>query len=136
MTAHEVRKELAVPARQLKEQIPDVLQAFGEVQRAAMADGVLSAKVKELIALAIGATRECDGCIAAHALGAARQGATEAEVAEAMAVVILMNGGPGTVWVPARWPPTVSSPSSNRPQSAKREPCGSPAAITTPHAAS
>jgi AhpD family alkylhydroperoxidase len=99
-TAHDVRKELAGPYRQLTEQIPDVMAAFGEVHRAAMADGVLPAKVKELIALAIGATRECDGCIASHALGAARQGATEAEVAEAMAVVILMNGGPGTVWGP------------------------------------
>jgi AhpD family alkylhydroperoxidase len=27
-----------------------------------MADGALSAKVKELIALAIVATKECDGC--------------------------------------------------------------------------
>jgi hypothetical protein len=39
-------------------------------------------------------------CIAAHARGAAVQNATEAEVAEAMAVVVLMNGGPGTVWGP------------------------------------
>jgi AhpD family alkylhydroperoxidase len=99
-TAYEVRRELAAPYRQLAEQIPEVMEAFNEVSRAAMADGVLPAKVKELIALAIGATRECDGCIASHAKGAARQGATEAEVAEAMAVVILMNGGPGTVWGP------------------------------------
>jgi AhpD family alkylhydroperoxidase len=99
-SAHDVRKELAGPYRQLKEHIPDVMEAFGTVHEAAMADGVLSGKVKELIALAIGATRECDGCIAAHARGTARQGATEAEVAEAMAVVIMMNGGPGTVWGP------------------------------------
>ena len=99
-SAREVRKELAGPYRQLQEHIPDVLKAFGAVHGAAMADGVLPAKVKELIALAIGATRECDGCIAAHALGAARQGATQAEVAEAMAVVVMMNGGPGTVWGP------------------------------------
>lgn len=52
----------------------------------------------ELIALAIAVTRECDGCIAAHARGAAGQGATAQEVAETMGVAILMNGGPGTVW--------------------------------------
>jgi alkylhydroperoxidase/carboxymuconolactone decarboxylase family protein YurZ len=38
--------------------------------------------------------------VAAHARSAARQGATAAEVAEAMGVAILMNGGPGTVWGP------------------------------------
>jgi alkylhydroperoxidase/carboxymuconolactone decarboxylase family protein YurZ len=32
--------------------------------------------------------------------GAARRGATAQEVAEAMGVAILMNGGPGTVWGP------------------------------------
>jgi AhpD family alkylhydroperoxidase len=68
------------------------------MERAAMVDGAPSIKVKELIALAIAATRECDGCVAAHARGAARAQATEAEVAEAMGVVVMMNGGPGTVW--------------------------------------
>jgi AhpD family alkylhydroperoxidase len=97
-TAHEVRKELTEPARRLREEIPDVIEAYAAMQRAVMTDGALSAKVKELIALAIGATKECDGCIAAHGLGAARRDASEAEVAEAMGVVILMNGGPGTVW--------------------------------------
>jgi AhpD family alkylhydroperoxidase len=97
-SAHDVRKELAAPARRLREDIPDVIEAYATMQRAAMADGALPAKVKELIALAIAATKECDGCIAAHGLGAVQHDATEAEVAEAMGVVILMNGGPGTVW--------------------------------------
>ena len=65
-----------------------------------MADGALTAKTKELIALAISITRECDGCIAAHARGAARQGATADEVTEMIGVAISMNGGPGTVWGP------------------------------------
>ena len=65
-----------------------------------MADGALSAKTKELIALAIAVTRECDGCVAAHARSAVRSGVTAQEVAEAMGVAIFMNGGPGTVWGP------------------------------------
>jgi AhpD family alkylhydroperoxidase len=63
-----------------------------------MRDGELPAKVKELIALAIAVTRECDGCVATHAGNAARSGATAQEVAEALGVTILMNGGPATVW--------------------------------------
>ena len=57
-------------------------------------------KRQELIALAISVTKECDGCVVAHARAAARRGATAEEVAETMGVAILMNGGPGTVWGP------------------------------------
>ena len=67
---------------------------------AAYAPGALDHKTKELIALAIAVSKECDGCIASHARGAARTGATEAEVAEALGVAIAMNGGPGTVYGP------------------------------------
>ena len=96
----EVIGEVRNPARELREHIPDVLAGYAAMQRAVIADGALPARVKELIALAIAVTRECDGCIAAHALGAARRNATEEEVAEAMGVAIMMNGGPGTVWGP------------------------------------
>jgi len=97
---NEVIGELRQPAHDLREQIPDVIGAYAALQRAALADGALPAKTKELIALAIAVTRECDGCIGAHARGAARRGATEAEVAEALGVAVMMNGGPATVWGP------------------------------------
>jgi AhpD family alkylhydroperoxidase len=97
---HEIFGELRGPAHALREHIPEVIGAYASMQRAALADGALPAKVKELIALAIAVTRECDGCVGAHALGAARRGATEEEVAEAMGVAVMMNGGPGTVWGP------------------------------------
>jgi AhpD family alkylhydroperoxidase len=99
-TARETIKGLTEPAARLRKDIPEVYDAYIAMTKAVIADGALPAKVKELIALAIGATRECDGCISSHARGAVRQGATEAEVAEAMGVVIMMNGGPGTVWGP------------------------------------
>jgi AhpD family alkylhydroperoxidase len=64
------------------------------------AAGVLTQKTKELIALAlaIAVSKECGGCIASHARGAVRTGATEQEAAEALGVAIAMNGGPGTVY--------------------------------------
>lgn len=97
---NEVLGELRQPARDLREHIPEVIGAYATMQRAAMAEGALSTKVKELIALAIAVTRECDGCVASHARGAARQNASEEEVAEALGVAVMMNGGPGTVWAP------------------------------------
>jgi AhpD family alkylhydroperoxidase len=99
-SARDIAKGLAQPAARLRKNIPAVYDAYGAMSTAVLVDGALPAKLKELVALAIAATRECDGCISAHARGAARQGATEAEVAEAMGVVIMMNGGPGTVWGP------------------------------------
>lgn len=95
-----VLDDLAPPARELRGQIPSVFEAYARLHGAALADGALDAKVKELVALAIAVTKECDGCIASHARGAARRGATEQEVAEALGVAIMMNGGPGTVYGP------------------------------------
>jgi AhpD family alkylhydroperoxidase len=97
---HEVREELRQPAIDLRSLIPDVMKGYAEVSRAAMGEGELSRAVKELVALAIAITRECDGCIVAHSRGAAQQGATRQQVAEVVGVAILMNGGPGTVWGP------------------------------------
>jgi len=65
-----------------------------------MADGALPLKVKELIALTLSIGSQCDGCIAAHARSASRAGATKAEVAEAIGVTFLMQGGPATVYGP------------------------------------
>jgi AhpD family alkylhydroperoxidase len=99
-TARESHHELAAAGRRLRAAIPEVYRGYATLQSASMGDGALPASVKELIALAIAVTRECDGCVTAHARGAARRGATAQQVAEAMGVAILMNGGPGTVWGP------------------------------------
>ena len=51
-----------------------------------------------MIALAIAVSKECDGCIAAHAHAAVQHGATPQEAAEAIGVTFVMNGGPATVY--------------------------------------
>lgn len=86
--------------RALRRAIPDVYQGFGDLHRASFAPGVLDVKTKELIALAIGVVEGCDGCIASHAQGAARAGATRQEAAEAIGVTFLMKGGPATIYGP------------------------------------
>jgi len=96
----EIREELRQPALDLRELIPDVMKGFASLSSAAMAPGELSVGTKELLALVIAITRECDGCIVAHARGCVRQGITRRQVAEAIGVAISMNGGPGTVWGP------------------------------------
>ena len=93
-----VRDALRGPTRALRQAIPDVYRGYRELHDAALADGVVDVKTKELIALAIAVSHACDGCIAAHAHAAALAGATPPEVAETIGVTFLMNGGPGTVY--------------------------------------
>lgn len=97
---HQLLEEARSDYAELNGLIPEVLKAHAAVSRASMGDGALAAKHKELIALAIAITRECDGCVVAHADRARRRGATEDEVAEMIGVTIAMNGGPATVWGP------------------------------------
>jgi AhpD family alkylhydroperoxidase len=93
-----VRDELRTPTRELRRAIPEVYRGYKELHDAALAPGALDSKTKELIALAIAVSKECDGCIAAHAHAAVRHGASPQEAAEAIGVTFLMNGGPATVY--------------------------------------
>jgi len=95
-----VREELRQPLLDLHGLIPSVMKNYTALSTAAMAEGDLTGATKELLALVIAVTRECDGCIVAHARGALRAGVTRQQVGEAMGVAIAMNGGPGTVWGP------------------------------------
>jgi AhpD family alkylhydroperoxidase len=77
----------------------ETMLGFGQMAKAAMAEGVVSAKHKELIALAIGITQHCAGCIAFHVKALHRLGCTRAELEEALGVCVYMGGGPGLMLV-------------------------------------
>ncbi|MBP9065315.1 MAG: carboxymuconolactone decarboxylase family protein [Candidatus Microthrix sp.] len=100
---HDIAADLREPSKSLRAAIPEVYGAFGALHQAATGDGALSGKTKELIALAISVVKQCDGCIGNHAKAAARQGATPDEVADALGVAFLMDGGPATVYGPRAW---------------------------------
>jgi AhpD family alkylhydroperoxidase len=95
-----VLDELRPLHRELRRAIPEVYKGFGAFHHAAFASGALDTRTKELIALAVGVVQRCDGCIASHAEGAAKAGATRQEAAEAIGVAMLMNGGPATIYGP------------------------------------
>lgn len=77
---------------------PEVMDSFGAMHRAAVSDGALSFKTKELIALALGVHARCDGCIAVHVAAALNAGASREEIADALGVAILMGGAPASVY--------------------------------------
>lgn len=92
------RNEIVSTMGRLADSEPDTMTGFNALHRAAMAEGELSSKVKELIALGISIAVRCDGCIAFHVHDALRAGASRAEVAETVGVAILMGGGPSMVY--------------------------------------
>lgn len=96
----EIVRDLRHPTRELRDAIPDTWEGFAHLHHAAVEEGALPAKVKEMIALAIAVAEGCDGCIGYHAAGAARRGASHEEVAEALGVALLMRGGPASVYAP------------------------------------
>ena len=72
-------------------------RAFVEFEETTFSDGALPKKVKELIAVGISVRIDCESCMQWHIEQAAGEGASYAEVLEAVEVGIEMGGGPATV---------------------------------------
>jgi AhpD family alkylhydroperoxidase len=82
----------------LRKSTPEAMKAFGELGKAALAAGVVDARTKELIALALGVASRCDPCIAFHTQALVKLGATRQELDETLAVVTYMGGGPSLMY--------------------------------------
>lgn len=100
---YDVIENLKDPTRSLAQAAPDTWAGFADLHRTAVAEGARTAKVKELMAMSIATVKQCDGCIGPHAIAAARRGATAQEVAEALGVALLMDGGTASVYGPRAW---------------------------------
>lgn len=70
------------------------LAAWRRFTAAAHADGTVSRKHKELIAVAISLVKGCERCISYHVRSAIAAGASDDEIKEAAFVAIIMDGGP------------------------------------------
>jgi len=82
----------------LRASTPGTMKAFDDLGRAALADGTLSRKTKELIALALSVAARCDLCIGFHMQTLVKLGATRQEVDETLAVATYMGGGPSLMY--------------------------------------
>src|SRR5258705_6056470 len=72
---------------------PEVMKAFWAFDKAAVADGAIPVKYKELIAVAVAVTTQCPYCIDIHAGNARKAGASEAEMVEAAMVAAALRAG-------------------------------------------
>jgi AhpD family alkylhydroperoxidase len=72
---------------------PDLMKAFWAFDNAAVAEGAIPVKYKELIAVAVALTTQCPYCIDIHSSNARKAGATETEMAEAAIVAASLRAG-------------------------------------------
>src|SRR6266850_8043507 len=72
---------------------PEVMKAFWEFDKLAVADGAIPVKYKELIAVAVALTTQCPYCIDIHNGGARKAGATDTEMVEAAMIAAALRAG-------------------------------------------
>ena len=92
------RKQLLTMIGEIGKTSPEIVRGYAGLSSAGAKIGALDAKIRELIALAVAVTRQCDGCIAVHVDAAVKHGATREEVTEALGVAIAVNAGAALVY--------------------------------------
>ncbi len=91
-------KSLSSELRNLRGGAPEVMKAFSSLAQAALTQGALDPKTKELIALAVGVAVHCDDCIAFHVKAAVDHGASREEILETLGMAIYMGAGPSAMY--------------------------------------
>ena len=72
---------------------PEATSAFWAYDKAALADGAIPKKYKELMAIAVALTTQCPYCIEVHRQAALKAGVTEQELGEAIHVAAALRAG-------------------------------------------
>jgi AhpD family alkylhydroperoxidase len=102
------RKKLLSRIGEFGELSPGTVSGYQSLIRAGHNAGRLDARTRELIALAVAVTAQCDGCITVHVAEALKYGASKEEIAEALGVAVAINAGDALVY-PARVMDAVSA---------------------------
>ena len=71
----------------------EILKGYRGLSEAGNTTNLLGSKVRELIALVVAVTRQCNGCIITHTDAAIKQGASREEIVEALGVAIAVDAG-------------------------------------------
>ena len=91
------RQQLTTRIGEIAKLSPDTINGYQALTAAGRKTNLLGPK-RELISLAVAVTVRCDGCIAVRAEAAARYGASQAEIAEALGVATAVNAGAALVY--------------------------------------
>lgn len=94
----EITKRISNSMAILRKDISNTMQGFASLAQAATQNAALDKKTKELIALAIGISTRCDGCIGFHTEALIKLGITREEFEEVLGMAVYMGGGPSLMY--------------------------------------
>ena len=94
----EITKRISGSMKALRKDIADTMQGFSAMAQAASKDSALDKITKEYIALAIGVSTRCDGCIGFHTEALVKLGATREAFEEVLGMTVYMGGGPSLMY--------------------------------------
>jgi AhpD family alkylhydroperoxidase len=77
---------------------PDLLRGYRTLGEAGKKADLLGPKIRELIALAVAVTVQCDGCMIVHTEAALQNGATQEEILEALSVAVTVKTGSALIY--------------------------------------
>ncbi len=86
----QLTRELAEHRKRLA---PEPAEAFKAFSQSVFAEGALSAKTKQLIAVAVAHVTQCPYCIRSHTKAAMQHGVTPEEIMEAIWIAAEMRAG-------------------------------------------
>ena len=95
---NQYREQLLKTIGDLGRLSPQTVRGYRELSDAGTKTARLDAKTRELIALAVGVTRQCDGFITTHVHAARKHEAIAEEITEALGVAIAVNAGAAFVY--------------------------------------
>ena len=84
----------------MKTQTSAVQNGFAGLFSKIMAEGALTVKQKELVAIGIAVAKQCEPCINLHVQKCLDADATREEILEAAGVAVMMGGGPAYTHIP------------------------------------
>lgn len=94
----ELTKNISSNLVEYNKNSPELMKAFRAMSGAATKTNALDEKTKELIALAIGISTKCNGCIGFHTQKLVKLGVSKEEFTEMLDVAVYMGGGPSLMY--------------------------------------
>lgn len=94
----QVTQHISTELSKMRKEMPDVMNGFSQLAQAALKEGALDKKTKELIAMALAVANRCPGCIGFHAQALIKLEASREEFLEMLGMAIYMGGGPSLMY--------------------------------------
>lgn len=91
-------EEIGLNLKKIEDLSPDELDAWSRFSNIASADGALSPRGKEIIAVSLSVLAHCQWCIPFHVKKALELGARKQEIVEATWVAVMMGGSPALMY--------------------------------------